>query len=61
MSALFGAGSILGMAALSAVISLPLYGAARLLTGAHNGVEALVGLTTLGVGLWLLYKTWVLV
>lgn len=59
--ALFGAGSILGMAALSVVISLPLRGAARLLTGAHNGVEALVGLATLGVGLWLLYELWVVV
>jgi ABC-type nickel/cobalt efflux system permease component RcnA len=58
--ALFGVGSILGMAALSAVISLPLRRAARLLTGAHNGLEALVGLTTLGVGLWVLYRVWVL-
>jgi ABC-type nickel/cobalt efflux system permease component RcnA len=59
--ALFGIGSILGMAALSAVISVPLRGAARLLTGAYNGLEALVGLSTLGVGLWVLYEVWVLI
>lgn len=56
--ALFGFGSILGMAALSAVIALPLRGAARYLTGLVNGLESLVGLATLGIGLWTVYETW---
>lgn len=55
---LFGLGSILGMAALSAVIALPLQGAARLLTGMVNSLESLVGLITLGIGLWTIYKMW---
>ncbi len=55
---LFGAGSILGMAALSAVIAVPLRGTARLLTGMVNGLETLVGWATVGVGLWVLYKVW---
>jgi ABC-type nickel/cobalt efflux system permease component RcnA len=49
--ALFGAGSIVGMAALSAVISVPLRLSATSLTRFHNVVEAAVGTLTLGVGL----------
>lgn len=49
--ALFGAGSVLGMSALSAVIALPLRGAARWLTGAHRGLEAAIGVATVVVGL----------
>ncbi len=56
--ALFGLGSIAGMAALSAVIALPLRGAARLLTGAINGLELAIGLSTVGIGLWVLYRLW---
>jgi ABC-type nickel/cobalt efflux system permease component RcnA len=56
--ALFGVGSILGMAALSAVIAVPLLGAARRLTGMVNGLEAVIGLSTLGIGLWVIYETW---
>ena len=55
---LFGAGSILGMAALSAVIALPLRGAARLLTGMINSLEMVIGLSTIGIGMWVLYTTW---
>jgi ABC-type nickel/cobalt efflux system permease component RcnA len=55
---LFGVGSVLGMAALSAVIAVPLHGAARLLTGMVNGLETVIGLSTVGIGLWVLYKMW---
>jgi ABC-type nickel/cobalt efflux system permease component RcnA len=55
---LFGLGSILGMAALSAVIALPLRATARLLTGAINVLEMAIGLSTVGIGLWVLYEMW---
>lgn len=53
--AVFGAGSILGMAALSAVIALPLHGP-RFLAGWYNGLEALIGVSTLAIGAWVLYN-----
>jgi sulfite exporter TauE/SafE len=52
----FGLGSILGMAALSAVIAVPLHTSARILAGLHDGLEVLVGLTTLVIGLRVLYQ-----
>ena len=58
--AVFGVGSIAGMAVLAAVIALPLQGTARSLTGWYNGLEAAVGSGTLLVGAWVLYNTpWV--
>lgn len=48
--AVFGAGSIVGMALLSAVISVPLRFSAKNLTRFHNAVEAAVGAVTIGVG-----------
>lgn len=48
---LFGAGSLVGMALLSAVIALPLRYSARTLTGLHNGLQALIGLGTVVLGL----------
>jgi ABC-type nickel/cobalt efflux system permease component RcnA len=53
--AVFGAGSILGMAALSAVISLPLLGSARF-AGWSKALEAVVGVSTILIGAWVLYK-----
>jgi ABC-type nickel/cobalt efflux system permease component RcnA len=50
----FGLGSILGMAVLSAVIAVPLRGTARLLTRAYLAVEVATGLSTLAVGAWVL-------
>jgi sulfite exporter TauE/SafE len=47
---LFGIGSILGMAALSCVIALPLRLTARRLTWAYNGLTAAVGIVTILVG-----------
>ena len=54
--AVFVAGSILGMAALSAVIALPLHGPARL-GGWITGLEAVIGVATIGIGAWVLYNT----
>jgi ABC-type nickel/cobalt efflux system permease component RcnA len=49
--ALFGLGSTAGMALLSCAISLPLRYAARNLTWAYNGLGAVMGLFTAGLGL----------
>ncbi|WXG52639.1 MAG: urease accessory protein [Candidatus Sedimenticola sp. (ex Thyasira tokunagai)] len=54
--ALFGAGSILGMILLAMVISLPLRYSAGTLTWAHNGLLAMVGLVTVGVGGHMIYQ-----
>lgn len=53
---LFGAGSLVGMALLSAVIALPLRYSARTLTGVHNSLQALIGLSTVVLGLRLIYQ-----
>jgi len=58
--AIFGLGSIAGMAALAAVIALPLQGTARRLSGWYNGLEAAIGAGTLLIGGGVLYHTpWV--
>jgi len=54
--AMFGIGSILGMAVLAVVISLPLRYTSRSLTWAHNGLKAMVGLVTIGLGCALIYE-----
>lgn len=56
--AVFGIGSILGMAALSVVIALPLQGPSRWsrLAGWSKGLEAVVGVSTMLIGAWVLYK-----
>ncbi len=54
--AMFGVGSILGMAALAAVISLPLRYSPSGLTWAHNGLKAVVGIVTVGLGCVLIYE-----
>lgn len=53
--AVFGLGSIVGMAALSAVIAVPLSYSARVLTWAHRGLQASIGLATVAVGAWIVY------
>jgi ABC-type nickel/cobalt efflux system permease component RcnA len=55
--AIFGAGSVIGMAALAVVISLPLRWSARSLTWAHNGLTATLGIFTLTLGVLLLHQT----
>lgn len=48
--ALFGLGSIIGMAVLSLVISVPLRLSSTRLTWLHNGFQFAIGLITLGIG-----------
>jgi ABC-type nickel/cobalt efflux system permease component RcnA len=54
--ALFGVGSMLGMALLSIVIAIPLRYSARGLTWLHNGLQAVIGVATVGVGTMLIYR-----
>jgi len=53
--ALFGLGSIAGMALLSAVIAVPLQWSAASVTWLHNGLQGAVGAVTIAVGSLLLY------
>ena len=55
--ALFGIGSIIGMAVLAIVISFPLRWSAQSLTWAHNGLTGLFGLLTITLGALLLQQT----
>jgi ABC-type nickel/cobalt efflux system permease component RcnA len=54
--AIFGLGSILGMAVLSAAIAVPLRLSSRHLTRAHDGLSAAVGLATLVLGCYIVYR-----
>lgn len=47
---LFGVGSMLGMALLSAVIAVPLRHSARGLTWLHNGLQLVIGAATIMIG-----------
>lgn len=58
--ALFGIGSIGGMAILSLAISVPLRGA-RHFTWLHNGTQATVGLATMAIGTTLVYENFALI
>ncbi len=49
---LFGLGSILGMASISAVIALPLSYTARYLTKANLALQLMIGCLTTGIGIW---------
>lgn len=53
---LFGFGSIMGMALLGAAISVPLRFSAKGLTWAHNGLKAVVGSFTMGLGAYMVYE-----
>lgn len=55
--ALFGIGSILGMALLAFAISVPLNWSARRLTRVHNGLTASFGVLTIVLGGLLLHQT----
>jgi len=54
--AVFGVGSILGVAVLSAMIAVPLRPSARMLTWLHNGLNAAVGGFTLVLGFFMVYR-----
>jgi sulfite exporter TauE/SafE len=49
--ALFGLGSILGMAGLSAVIAVPMRAAARRVARVQGAIEAVVGVATIAIGI----------
>jgi hypothetical protein len=54
---LFGLGSILGMAALSVVVAVPLSYSAKALTWGNRGLQLAIGLATVGLGLSVMYQT----
>jgi ABC-type nickel/cobalt efflux system permease component RcnA len=54
--ALFGLGSIAGMALLSAVVALPLRLSSRRLTGAHRAMTGLVGVASCAIGGWMIVE-----
>lgn len=56
--AIFGAGSILGMAALSVAIAVPLRLTSRHLARTYDGLTAVVGLATLTLGCSIVYRMW---
>jgi len=55
--ALFGAGSMAGMALLSFVIAIPLRCSARGLTWLHNGLQGAVGCATILIGAFLIFQS----
>ncbi|WP_291860610.1 urease accessory protein [Bradyrhizobium sp.] len=55
--ALFGIGSMVGMAALSTVIAVPLAVSARWLTWANRGLQAAVGVVTVAIGVITIVET----
>jgi ABC-type nickel/cobalt efflux system permease component RcnA len=61
--AVFGVGSIAGMGVLAAIIALPLHGGNPRLArwaGWSTALEAVIGVSTVGIGAWALYNTpWV--
>lgn len=54
---LFGIGSIIGMAALSVVIAIPLRHSATGLTWLNNGLQMIIGIATIALGSTLVYDT----
>jgi len=55
--AIFGLGSIVGMATLSIVIALPLRYSSRSISWLHNGLQGSIGAVTIVLGLMLIYTT----
>ena len=55
--ALFGVGSMIGMGALSMVIAVPLVVSARWLTSANRGLQGVVGLVTMAIGVMTIVET----
>lgn len=52
---MFGIGSIIGMAALSFIISIPLRHSAKGLTWLNNGLQTVIGVATIAIGSSLIY------
>lgn len=55
--ALFGIGSMIGMAVLSTVIAVPLVASARWLTWANRGLQGVVGVVTIAIGVTTIVET----
>ena len=55
--ALFGIGSMIGMAVLSTVIAVPLAVSARWLTWANRGLQGIVGTVTMAIGVTTIVET----
>jgi cytochrome c biogenesis protein CcdA len=55
--ALFGIGSMIGMGALSTVIAVPITLSARWLTRVNSGLQAIVGVVTIAIGVMTIVKT----
>jgi len=55
--ALFGMGSVVGMAFLSAVIAVPLGASARFLTWANHGLQGGIGVFTIGLGVSVIVRS----
>ncbi len=55
--ALFGVGSMIGMAVLSMVIAVPLVVSARWLTWANRGLQGAVGVVTIAIGVTTIVET----
>jgi ABC-type nickel/cobalt efflux system permease component RcnA len=53
--ALFGIGSIVGMATLSVIISIPLHHSARYIKWAHDGLQVVIGGITILLGSTIIY------
>jgi len=53
----FGIGSIVGMLLMSSLVGLPFALSARKLTGMHYGLQATVGVLSIGFGCWYAYET----
>ena len=54
---LFGVGSMIGMAALSSVIAVPLAISARMLTCVNRALQFVVGSVAIGIGVTTIYST----
>jgi len=54
---IFGVGSMLGMAALSALIAVPIAMSARFLTWANRGIQVTTGLATIALGIVTMFDT----
>jgi hypothetical protein len=55
--ALFGMGSMVGMAALSSAIAVPLAVSARWMTWANRGLQGTVGVVTVAIGVMTIAAT----
>jgi high-affinity nickel permease len=54
----FGVGSMAGMAMLSAALSVPLALSARFISMASNGLQAVIGVCTVGLGAVTMFRHW---